>query len=83
MTDLDKTKPVYENEHYAIFVGTYPEEKLESYLVVNKAFGVVEYVHSIYHFAKSWADNFSKVMNEEMAGSPEIDALPDIGARVH
>jgi hypothetical protein len=75
-------EPIYTNEHYAIWVGLYPDEKLESYLVVNRQYGVVEYCHSIFHFAKSWADNFSKVMNEEKAGTPDIDALPDINRPV-
>lgn len=68
----------YENDVYIVKVGFYPEEDLKVYVVINKEFEVVEYAHSILHFAITWADNFAKVMQGERGGSPEIDALPDL-----
>jgi hypothetical protein len=75
----DKMPPVHENQHYIVEVGRYPGEELDSYLVRNKQYGVIEYVHSVQHFATEWADAYSRVLNGEKPNPEDINNLPDLG----
>jgi hypothetical protein len=72
-------KVVYENMHFQVVVGDYPNEPLPCYLVINAEHGVVEYAHSVLYFAKAWADQFSKAMIQGADVVPDMDMLPTIG----
>ena len=78
MNDYKKSKLVHSNDIYKVVVVTFPDDKLESYLVINLEHGVVEYVHSILHYAISWADSYALVLNGEKSGAPEAELLPDV-----
>ena len=70
---------VHENDIYKVVVGLFPEDKLDSYLVIHKEHDVVEYCHSILHYAMSWADSYAQVLNGEGEEAlPEMEELPDL-----
>ena len=76
----EDNKIVHENDIYKVVVGVFPEDKLESYLVLHKEHGVVEYCHSILHYAQAWADSYAQVLKGEKPGAPEAEELPDAGS---
>ena len=69
---------VHENDTYKVVVGFFPGDELESYLVMHKEYNVVEYCHSILHYAMSWADSYASVLNGEAVDEAQIESLPDL-----
>lgn len=62
------SKSIYENNNYHVVVGLPPKTKdfpepIESYLVVNKRYGVVEYWHSVLFYVKQHADFLSDLLD--------------------
>jgi hypothetical protein len=63
---------VEESDNFYIAVGTMPKGKLQEYLVVNKAYGVIEYSNPILYFAREWA----RQMDEALDGVTEEGKSP-------
>lgn len=68
----------YENEFYKIVVGTPPTsrefpEPFDTYLVVNKQFDVVEYMNSMFPYAKHTADDLARVTKEGFGPRKEAE----------
>jgi hypothetical protein len=69
-------KIAFENDLYKVVVG-YPPANREyptpilSYLVTNKETGVVEYINSMFPYAKNMANDLEKVVKE---GFPKEEA---------
>ena len=64
----EDNKIVHSNDIYKVVVGTFPGDDLESYLVIHVENNVVEYCHSILHYAISWADSYAVNHENECYG---------------
>ena len=73
----EEGKIVYENDIYKVVIGVFPGDELSSYLVIHREYDVVEYCHSILHYAQSWAEQYALVLEGEEPGAPEAEELPD------
>jgi hypothetical protein len=69
-------------EEYDIFyigVGTLPRDKLESYLVINKDYGVIEYHNPSIYFVRSWVKQMEEELQKPMEGPSFAPPAPPTG----
>jgi len=63
------------NDRFLLGVGVPPREKLDHYLVINKQYGVIEYISPILFHAKEWAKVMAEAMDKTETGE-NITSFP-------